>query len=196
MGHGQVIDHMFYDGLEDAYDKGRLMGAFAEDCAEKYRVHARGAGRVRDRVADARAAGEQGRLVRLGDRAGRPSRPARATTFVENDEQPSRRNLEKIPDAEARVPQGRHGDRRELELDLRRRRGAGDDAPLDRARSAASRRSPWSSAHVDARAGAGLVHDRAGRRDRKSSSSEPAGRRRTSTSSRSTKRSRSSRWRR
>src|SRR5204863_9973512 len=33
MGHGQVIDHMFYDGLEDAYDKGRLMGTFAEDCA-------------------------------------------------------------------------------------------------------------------------------------------------------------------
>src|SRR5207249_2625155 len=29
MGHGQVIDHMFYDGLEDAYDKGRLMGSFA-----------------------------------------------------------------------------------------------------------------------------------------------------------------------
>src|SRR5690349_15668037 len=36
MGHGQVIDHMFYDGLEDAYDKGRLMGTFAEDCAAKY----------------------------------------------------------------------------------------------------------------------------------------------------------------
>ena len=36
MGHQQVIDHMFYDGLEDAYDKGRLMGTFAEDCAGKY----------------------------------------------------------------------------------------------------------------------------------------------------------------
>ncbi len=36
MGHGQVMDHMFLDGLEDAYDKGRLMGAFAEDCAGKY----------------------------------------------------------------------------------------------------------------------------------------------------------------
>ncbi len=35
-GHGQVYDHMFLDGLEDAYDKGRLMGTFAEDCAEKY----------------------------------------------------------------------------------------------------------------------------------------------------------------
>ena len=33
MGHGRIIDHMFFDGLEDAYDKGRLMGTFAEDCA-------------------------------------------------------------------------------------------------------------------------------------------------------------------
>jgi len=36
LGHSQVIDHMFLDGLEDAYDKGRLMGTFAEDCARKY----------------------------------------------------------------------------------------------------------------------------------------------------------------
>ena len=36
LGHGAVIDHMFLDGLEDAYDKGRLMGTFAEDCAEHY----------------------------------------------------------------------------------------------------------------------------------------------------------------
>ena len=36
LGHGQVMDHMFLDGLEDAYDKGRLMGTFAEDCAEAY----------------------------------------------------------------------------------------------------------------------------------------------------------------
>ena len=36
IGHGQVMDHMFLDGLEDAYDKGRLMGTFAEDCAESF----------------------------------------------------------------------------------------------------------------------------------------------------------------
>ena len=36
MGHGQVIDHMFYDGLEDAYEKGRLMGTFAEECAASF----------------------------------------------------------------------------------------------------------------------------------------------------------------
>ena len=36
IGHGEVLDHMFLDGLEDAYDKGRLMGTFAEDCAEAF----------------------------------------------------------------------------------------------------------------------------------------------------------------
>ncbi|GGE56296.1 acetyl-CoA C-acyltransferase [Actibacterium pelagium] len=36
LGHGKVMDHMFLDGLEDAYDRGRLMGTFAEDCAESY----------------------------------------------------------------------------------------------------------------------------------------------------------------
>ncbi|HWX47717.1 MAG TPA: acetyl-CoA C-acyltransferase [Roseomonas sp.] len=36
MGHGKVADHMFLDGLEDAYEEGRLMGSFAEDCAEAY----------------------------------------------------------------------------------------------------------------------------------------------------------------
>ncbi len=36
LGHGTVLDHMFLDGLEDAYDKGRLMGTFAEDCAQHF----------------------------------------------------------------------------------------------------------------------------------------------------------------
>jgi acetyl-CoA C-acetyltransferase len=36
IGHGRLIDHMFLDGLEDAYDKGRLMGTYAEDCAQSY----------------------------------------------------------------------------------------------------------------------------------------------------------------
>jgi acetyl-CoA C-acetyltransferase len=36
MGHQTVYDHMFLDGLEDAYDKGRLMGTFAEDCASAF----------------------------------------------------------------------------------------------------------------------------------------------------------------
>ena len=36
LGHAQALDHMFLDGLEDAYDKGRLMGTFAEDCASEF----------------------------------------------------------------------------------------------------------------------------------------------------------------
>ena len=36
LGHGQLLDHLFFDGLEDAYQKGRLMGTFAEECAESY----------------------------------------------------------------------------------------------------------------------------------------------------------------
>jgi acetyl-CoA C-acetyltransferase len=36
MGHGTVLDHMFLDGLEDAYDRGKLMGVFAEQCADKF----------------------------------------------------------------------------------------------------------------------------------------------------------------
>ncbi|OAN54117.1 acetyl-CoA acetyltransferase [Paramagnetospirillum marisnigri] len=37
LGHGKVLDHMFFDGLEDAYAKGRLMGTFAEECADSYK---------------------------------------------------------------------------------------------------------------------------------------------------------------
>ncbi|MEM0989258.1 MAG: acetyl-CoA C-acyltransferase [Pseudomonadota bacterium] len=36
IGHAEMMDHMFLDGLEDAYETGRLMGSFAEDCAEEY----------------------------------------------------------------------------------------------------------------------------------------------------------------
>jgi acetyl-CoA C-acetyltransferase len=38
LGHAEVKDHMFLDGLEDAYDKGRLMGSFAEDTAQAYQL--------------------------------------------------------------------------------------------------------------------------------------------------------------
>ena len=37
LGHGdKLMDHMFYDGLEDAYEEGRSMGTFAEECAQMY----------------------------------------------------------------------------------------------------------------------------------------------------------------
>lgn len=38
MGHKKVLDHMFLDGLEDAYDRGKLMGTFADLCAQKYNI--------------------------------------------------------------------------------------------------------------------------------------------------------------
>src|SRR3954466_6243605 len=95
MGHGQVIDHMFYDGLEDAYDKGRLMGSFAEDCAQKYAFSRE----AQDEFAitslkRAQQANKEGwfawELTPIAIKAGKEER------FVENDEQPFKANLEKI----------------------------------------------------------------------------------------------------
>jgi len=96
MGHGQVIDHMFYDGLEDAYDKGRLMGSFAEDCASKYQFSRA----AQDEFAiqslkRAQQANREGwfawEITPLAIKVGKEER------FVEIDEQPFKANLEKIP---------------------------------------------------------------------------------------------------
>src|SRR5918999_2046222 len=96
MGHGQVIDHMFYDGLEDAYDKGRLMGTFAEDCASKYQFSRQ----AQDEFAiasltRARKANTQGwfawELTPMAIKVGKEEK------FVEIDEQPFKANLDKIP---------------------------------------------------------------------------------------------------
>ena len=96
MGHGQVIDHMFYDGLEDAYDKGRLMGTFAEDCASKYGFKRE----EQDEFAiaslkRAQAANKQGwfawEITPIAIKAGKEEK------FIEIDEQPFKANLEKIP---------------------------------------------------------------------------------------------------
>ncbi|WP_205536201.1 acetyl-CoA C-acyltransferase [Shinella zoogloeoides] len=96
LGHGRVIDHMFLDGLEDAYDKGRLMGTFAEDCAEAYQF-------TRPAQDDyavtsltrARSAIETGafdaEIVPVTVKAGR------SETVVSRDEQPGKARLEKIP---------------------------------------------------------------------------------------------------
>jgi len=94
LGHGRVIDHMFLDGLEDAYDKGRLMGTFAEDCAEAYQF-------TRPAQDDyavtsltrARAAIETGAF----DAEIVPVTVGRAKTVVGRDEQPGKAKLEKIP---------------------------------------------------------------------------------------------------
>ena len=70
MGHGRTIDHMFLDGLEDAYDKGRLMGTFAEDCAEAYQFTREAQDAYALSFARARQPRDQERRFRLGDRAG------------------------------------------------------------------------------------------------------------------------------
>jgi acetyl-CoA C-acetyltransferase len=96
MGHGQVIDHMFYDGLEDAYDRGRLMGSFAEDCASKYQFsrEAQDAFAITS-LKRAQQANKEGwfawEIAPLAIKAGKEEK------FVEIDEQPFKANLEKIP---------------------------------------------------------------------------------------------------
>ena len=56
MGHGEMLDHMFYDGLQSPFD-GQLMGVFAENTAQKYGFTRAGSGRFRHRVDTARAQG-------------------------------------------------------------------------------------------------------------------------------------------
>jgi acetyl-CoA C-acetyltransferase len=96
MGHGQVIDHMFYDGLEDAYDKGRLMGSFAEDCAQKYKFsrEAQDAFAVAS-LQRAQKANKEGwfawETTPIAIKAGKDQK------FIETDEQPFKANFEKIP---------------------------------------------------------------------------------------------------
>jgi acetyl-CoA C-acetyltransferase len=96
MGHQQVIDHMFLDGLEDAYDKGKLMGTFAEDCAAKYSFTRE----EQDRFAvasleRAQAANKNGwfawEITPVAVKTGKAER------FMEQDEQPFKANFEKIP---------------------------------------------------------------------------------------------------
>src|SRR5256885_346425 len=96
MGHGQVIDHLFYDGLEDAYDKGRLMGSFAEDCAQKFAFSRE----KQDEFAitslkRAQQANKEGwfawETTPIAIKAGKEEK------FIETDEQPFKANMEEIP---------------------------------------------------------------------------------------------------
>ena len=100
MGHQQVYDHMFLDGLEDAYDRGRLMGTYAEECAGKYRFTRE----EQDKFAiasleRAQKANKEGWFaweitpiaINAAIKAGKDEK------FVENDEQPFKANIAKIP---------------------------------------------------------------------------------------------------
>jgi acetyl-CoA C-acetyltransferase len=96
LGHGEVKDHMFLDGLEDAYDRGRLMGTFAEDCASRYRFTRE----AQDRYAIASLARAQ-EAIRSGAFAGEivpVGIPGdRTGAAVRTDEQPLKANLDSIP---------------------------------------------------------------------------------------------------
>ena len=96
MGHGQVLDHMFLDGLEDAYDKGRLMGTFAEECAGEFDFsRERQDAFAIDSLTRAQRAIADGYFVAeiapVGVRAGKTD------TIVSIDEQPGKAKLDKIP---------------------------------------------------------------------------------------------------
>ncbi|ARO33113.1 acetyl-CoA acetyltransferase protein (plasmid) [Rhizobium sp. NXC14] len=96
LGHGRVVDHMFLDGLEDAYDKGRLMGSFAEDCAEAYQFTREAqdnyaiASLTRAQKAIAEGSFES-EIVPVTIKSGKAEQVAR------RDEQPGRAKLGKIP---------------------------------------------------------------------------------------------------
>ncbi|MBD9374633.1 acetyl-CoA C-acyltransferase [Rhizobium sp. ARZ01] len=96
LGHGRVIDHMFLDGLEDAYDRGRLMGTFAEDCAEAYQFTRP----AQDDYAVTSLTRAQ-RAIETGafDAEITPVtvKMGRSEMVVSRDEQPGKAKLEKIP---------------------------------------------------------------------------------------------------
>jgi acetyl-CoA C-acetyltransferase len=96
MGHAQALDHMFYDGLEDAYEKGRLMGTFAEDCASTYKFSRQAQDDFAiQSLARAKQANSDGSFawetVPIALKSGKEQK------FVEMDEQPFKANLDKIP---------------------------------------------------------------------------------------------------
>ena len=97
LGHGKVVDHMFLDGLEDAYETGRLMGTFAEDCAEKYQFTREAQDEYAltslEKSLSAQKAGafeNEIRAVEVSDRKG-------AKSLVLFDEQPQNARPDKIP---------------------------------------------------------------------------------------------------
>ncbi|WP_417519006.1 acetyl-CoA C-acyltransferase [Minwuia sp.] len=96
LGHAEVKDHMFLDGLEDAYDKGRLMGTFAEDCAQHYQFtrEAQDEYAIRS-LKRAQAAQAEGALT--GEIAAVTVKTRKGEVTIDSDEQPRNANLDKIP---------------------------------------------------------------------------------------------------
>jgi len=96
LGHQEVKDHMFLDGLEDAYDKGRLMGTFAEDAARHYQFTRE----AQDEYAIESLA-RANKAINDGSFAGEvvpvTVRGRKGDTVIEIDEQPGKARPEKIP---------------------------------------------------------------------------------------------------
>ena len=96
LGHGKVLDHMFLDGLEDAFDTGRLMGSFAEDCAQHYQFTRE----AQDEFAIASLTRAQQAIEdRTFAREIVPVniRNRRTEVTIDQDEQPGKARLDKIP---------------------------------------------------------------------------------------------------
>ncbi len=96
MGHGQIMDHMFADGLEDAYQKGALMGEFAEDCAESFGFSRQAQDEFAiESLTRAQKATDNGTFRR--EITPVQVRTKKETYEVSTDEQPEITNSEKIP---------------------------------------------------------------------------------------------------
>ncbi len=96
MGHGELLDHMFVDGLEDAFEKGRLMGCYAEDTAEHYQFtrDSQDAFAIRS-LERARRATEDGTAAR--EIVPVTVKTRRGETEITQDEQPGKAKPDKIP---------------------------------------------------------------------------------------------------
>ena len=92
MGHGQLIDHMFFDGLEDAYDKGKLMGVFAELCADEYKFSREAQDEFAiESLKRAQKADFSAEIVPVTVKVGKEEKQ------IAIDEQPGKARLDKIP---------------------------------------------------------------------------------------------------
>jgi len=97
MGHQQVLDHMFFDGLEDAYDKGQLMGCFAEATADHYHFSREDQDNFSiESVKRAQQAIKKGLFTAEITPVTVTSR--RSETIVDTDEQPLKAKIDKIPE--------------------------------------------------------------------------------------------------
>jgi acetyl-CoA C-acetyltransferase len=96
LGHAEAKDHMFLDGLEDAYDRGRLMGAFAEDCATEFQF-TRAAQDAYALASLERARAAQAAGAFTAEIAAVPVSERAGSVSAGEDEQPGRARPDRIP---------------------------------------------------------------------------------------------------